>query len=170
MPRGWLLDNVDVRPPEAVLCAEFERLHLKLDLGAEAKKGRLGSKRVKSHLEAEDTPEIMLFDQPAREDTHLERLEEVVDVLSQTLVNSVAACFSAPIDGEGTLEQSGVPAEKSGKRLPQDTVKKLKAWFEAHSNNPYPTKEERLELLKDTGVTSGICSKNCRPPSSLLSC
>jgi hypothetical protein len=155
MPRGWLLGKVIVNPPDAVLCAEFERLQLTLDLGVEQEGGSSKSKRAKTGAKALLAPTVDLCDQPANKDTPLDGLEFFVDKLSQPLVKSVEACFTPSIAGPGIFKQSGVLTPKTGNRLPQEPVKKLKTWLESHYTNIYPTKEERLRLLEDTGLTSG---------------
>ncbi|KAK6950154.1 hypothetical protein Daesc_008480 [Daldinia eschscholtzii] len=36
--------------------------------------------------------------------------------------------------------------------LPKETTDKLRAWFHAHLSHPYPTEEEKQQLMKDTGL------------------
>lgn len=158
MPRGWLLDNVDVKPPNAVLCAEFERLQLKLDIRKVQKKT---SKRLKSGQgEFED---LMLFDLHESEE-HLEPLAEddkssqTLPVTAKTLPNHVTVDFNA--------SSVQVPS-KSGKRFSKRVTDILVAWLEAHASNPFPTKEEKENLLKQTGLKS--CTVNLLCFSMFLS-
>jgi hypothetical protein len=44
---------------------------------------------------------------------------------------------------------------KSRKRrgnLPKETTDKLRTWFKAHLSHPYPTEEEKQELMRQTGL------------------
>jgi len=36
--------------------------------------------------------------------------------------------------------------------LPKETTDKLRAWFMAHLNHPYPTEDEKQELMRQTGL------------------
>jgi hypothetical protein len=36
--------------------------------------------------------------------------------------------------------------------LPKETTDKLRAWFAAHLSHPYPTEEEKHELMRQTGL------------------
>ena len=36
--------------------------------------------------------------------------------------------------------------------LPKETTDKLRAWFVAHMNHPYPTEDEKQELMRQTGL------------------
>ncbi|KAH8695824.1 hypothetical protein GQ44DRAFT_634530, partial [Phaeosphaeriaceae sp. PMI808] len=44
-------------------------------------------------------------------------------------------------------------------RLPKASVKTLKQWCDAHSHNPYPTDEEKMDLMSKTGLTSSQLSR-----------
>ncbi|KAF2676852.1 hypothetical protein K458DRAFT_351208 [Lentithecium fluviatile CBS 122367] len=43
-------------------------------------------------------------------------------------------------------------------RLPKASVKTLKQWCDAHSHNPYPTDEEKMDLMSKTGLNSSQLS------------
>jgi hypothetical protein len=36
--------------------------------------------------------------------------------------------------------------------LPKETTDKLRAWFTAHLQHPYPTEDEKQELMRQTGL------------------
>lgn len=36
--------------------------------------------------------------------------------------------------------------------LPKETTDKLRAWFVAHLHHPYPTEDEKQELMRQTGL------------------
>lgn len=55
------------------------------------------------------------------------------------------------------LGLSGVPEVLSKQRkrrgnLPKETTDKLRAWFIAHLQHPYPTEDEKQELMRQTGL------------------
>lgn len=57
--------------------------------------------------------------------------------------------------------------------LPKETTDKLRTWFHDHLSHPYPTEDEKQELMRQTGLQM---SKNLvprlvfKPSSSLLTC
>lgn len=36
--------------------------------------------------------------------------------------------------------------------LPKETTDKLRAWFVAHLHHPYPTEDEKQDLMRQTGL------------------
>lgn len=42
--------------------------------------------------------------------------------------------------------------------LPKETTDKLRAWFVAHLHHPYPTEDEKQELMRQTGLQMSECS------------
>ena len=60
--------------------------------------------------------------------------------------------------GLDPLNQSTFESRNKGirklkaKRLPSAATDTLKAWFERNSNNPYPTKEEKQQLMQQTSL------------------
>ena len=42
--------------------------------------------------------------------------------------------------------------------LPKETTDKLRAWFVAHLHHPYPTEDEKQDLMRQTGLQM---SKSC---------
>lgn len=53
----------------------------------------------------------------------------------------------------GAGETGGMEATKQRKRrgnLPKETTDKLRAWFVAHLHHPYPTEDEKQELMRQT--------------------
>ncbi|KAI1110241.1 homeobox KN domain-containing protein [Nemania sp. NC0429] len=45
----------------------------------------------------------------------------------------------------------GKPRKRRG-NLPKETTDKLRAWFIAHLHHPYPTEDEKQELIRQTGL------------------
>jgi hypothetical protein len=41
--------------------------------------------------------------------------------------------------------------------LPKETTDKLRAWFVAHLQHPYPTEDEKQELMRQTGLQMSKC-------------
>lgn len=94
-PKSWLLDNIDFKPPETVLYAEFERLELQLGFQRIQNASRTTSKRVKSCPPDPDPPDLMLLDYTSglEEEALPTCVENVVAVLRYELSNSIAECF-----------------------------------------------------------------------------
>ena len=46
--------------------------------------------------------------------------------------------------------------KKGGPSLPPEAISYLKEWIMSptHMNNPYPTDEEKEQIMKDTGITT----------------
>jgi hypothetical protein len=45
----------------------------------------------------------------------------------------------------------GKPRKRRG-NLPKETTDKLRAWFMAHLTHPYPTEDEKQDLMRATGL------------------
>jgi Homeobox KN domain len=62
-------------------------------------------------------------------------------------------------------ETGGMDATKHRKRrgnLPKETTDKLRAWFVAHLHHPYPTEDEKQELMRQTRLQmSMLISVSC---------
>ena len=41
--------------------------------------------------------------------------------------------------------------------LPKETTDKLRSWFVAHLQHPYPTEDEKQELMAQTGLQMSEC-------------
>jgi hypothetical protein len=126
-PRALLVENVDIRPPESVLCAEFERLQIQLNFLSTQDKQPSAAKRIKSGSAESEEMDEMLFDlsSDARR-SHLEELEDVVGGL-KSLSDTIKSSFAPPgpvhemlfsqcqQHGSATYEQLG----KSNMPLPE---------------------------------------------------
>lgn len=44
------------------------------------------------------------------------------------------------------------------RNLPQAETKKLRAWFMLHLQHPYPTEQEKQELVRETGLHLSVSS------------
>jgi hypothetical protein len=53
--------------------------------------------------------------------------------------------------------------------LPKETTDKLRAWFTAHLHHPYPTEDEKQELMRQTGLQMSTYP-NQNPEATLSSC
>ncbi|KAI0816289.1 hypothetical protein GGR55DRAFT_674492 [Xylaria sp. FL0064] len=54
--------------------------------------------------------------------------------------------------GEYTVPGGDGKQRKRRGNLPKETTDKLRSWFIAHLNHPYPTEDEKQELMKQTGL------------------
>lgn len=61
----------------------------------------------------------------------------------------------------GDMGPGGLVGEtKQRKRrgnLPKETTDKLRSWFVAHLQHPYPTEDEKQELMAQTGLQMSEC-------------
>lgn len=185
-PKPWLLDNIDIKAPDSVLCAEFERLNIQLRFHQIRKKARMTSKRVKPSLPKQSSPESMLlgYISGLEDDARLTFFENVAAVLPEELSSSIAKCFDeSKVHGAeypsklpdqvpcssndkvlGQREKSvssaitavDAPQRRKRQRYPKETVAKLQAWLDAHPGNMTPSNAERMELMKQTGLERSI--------------
>lgn len=44
--------------------------------------------------------------------------------------------------------------------LPKETTDKLRSWFHKHLSHPYPTEDEKQELVRQTGLQMSKYSDN----------
>jgi hypothetical protein len=96
-PEAWLSSNIDLKPPGSVLCAQLDRLHLRLEFHTSPKEHRPKAKRVKTRAKAINVPDTALLDDVAViHDDHLGDLENAVGKLSRSLNGSIASCFERP--------------------------------------------------------------------------
>lgn len=58
--------------------------------------------------------------------------------------------FSYGMDGNDGCHDS--KQRKRRGNLPKETTDKLRAWFVAHLQHPYPTEDEKQELMRETGL------------------
>lgn len=180
--RAWLVDDIDIKAPESVLCADFERLTLHLRFLRVRKKAPTISKRVKSNLPTPNSPESMLLDYISglEDDARVAFFEKVAAVLPEELSSSIAQCFddfkfydaenliqllkqrpSSSKDDvlylQGTHASSTNPVPKARERRKQqkhskEIVEKLQAWLDAHPGNMSPSGADMVELMKQTGL------------------
>lgn len=57
-----------------------------------------------------------------------------------------------------TPEETSPPKSKRGKRLPKSAVEVLNAWYHAHTDNPYPTEEEKDRLRTQADLSAAQIS------------
>jgi hypothetical protein len=53
--------------------------------------------------------------------------------------------------GPSSLNGDNKQRKRRG-NLPKETTDKLRAWFVAHLQHPYPTEDEKQELMRQTGL------------------
>ena len=49
-------------------------------------------------------------------------------------------------------DRSDVKQRRRRGNLPKETTDKLRAWFVAHLQHPYPTEDEKQDLMRQTGL------------------
>lgn len=55
--------------------------------------------------------------------------------------------------GEMSVGMAGDSKQRKRRgNLPKETTDKLRAWFVAHLHHPYPTEDEKQELMRQTGL------------------
>lgn len=178
--RAWDLDTFDIKPPDIILRAEFERLQIRFDFSEMRKK----AKRVtigEPVVADDDAEEVMLLDLDVGCNLHesMDELKNTVESMGN-LPNMIEQCFQ-PLLGFGDdpdllqqadsqlLHQDRVPPPPNTKqdtvkpnvkndrsksrRHPQATIKVLDTWFQAHADKPYPSKDEKSELTRETGLS-----------------
>jgi hypothetical protein len=179
--KAWLQDHTDVNPPGSVQCAQFARLRIHFEFLTIKDKPSPWAKRTESTANDSSSRDVMLLDYPVGlVKGHLEELEEVAAVLSQRLSDSVSKCFEVTnfnVKSESLNETTEFPrqqpcrppqaanaeilepgVQEAPRNVPprsakdkQDILRKV----ELHHNNPYPTKDERNALMKETGYARG---------------
>ena len=94
--RALLVENVDIRPPESVLCADFERLQIQFNFLSTHDKQPPVAKRIKSGSAESEEVDEMLFDLSSdARGSHLEELEDVVGGL-KSLSDTIKSSFAHP--------------------------------------------------------------------------
>jgi len=57
-----------------------------------------------------------------------------------------------PYGTDGNDRESDTRQRKRRGNLPKETTDKLRAWFVSHLTHPYPTEDEKQELMRQTGL------------------
>jgi hypothetical protein len=183
--RAWELDTFDIKPPDSVLCAEFERMQIQFDF-LDIRKKPKRVKTVKSgSTELDIEAEILLdsaVDSVAQwgigELGHtVDRMRGLPgliqgffvpelefgggpDLLQQVHVHSSTQdqepFKSVTIENDGPGSAIGKSKGKKKPRHPKAVIDHLNAWLEAHPNNLYPSKDEKLELASQKNMTIGL--------------
>ncbi|KAE9377457.1 hypothetical protein N431DRAFT_541237 [Stipitochalara longipes BDJ] len=178
--RAWILDTFDIRAPDSILCAAFECLQIRLDffeIRKKAKRARIGKPVVTEF----DIEEEMLLDVPLGFNTYqtTDELAHVVESMGG-LSSMIEQCFqpslgfgkdpdllqqhhshlfdqdqitAAPILVQDIIKPDRENGKGKNRRYPQAKIDILNAWFQAHANRPYPSKDEKLELARKTGLS-----------------
>ena len=181
--RAWVLDTFDIKPPDSVLCAEFERMQIQFDF-LEIRKKTKPIKRVKTNAEQFDIEEEMLLDLAPSFKGH-GNVDELVHAVARMgdLPTVISRCFEPkleiwdepgiiqksplpystqdqdpPITGLGQyiIEQNGkVSGSKNGRtRHPTATIEILNAWLQANRDNLHPSNTQTVEIMNRTGLRS----------------
>jgi hypothetical protein len=185
--RVWTLENFDIKPPDSVICAEFERMQIQFNfLTIQEKAKRV--KRVKSDAAQFDTgQELMLLDLAPGSGGHgsmnelacaVEEMQGLSGLIERYFDSRLGhkdqpAPFPQPWvftfdenrDSHGSslvrdaVEHDTSTANKRSKHS-SEAIEILNGWLQAHASNPYPSNAEKLELIEGTGL------KRCESDSS----
>jgi Homeobox KN domain len=157
------------------------------------------AKRLKMCQEEPDS--MLLDRLEDMEKSHLEVFEEAVDGLTHNLLSSIAGCpgqwvLPPPECGKSSFDMATLPSSdllqesepvaslSSNKRNRHDAEQptdkslffekakiKLQKWLDMNSKNPYPTNQEKLRLMKETGLRrSKFGCLSCRVVCDLIVC
>lgn len=176
LPHGWLLDNIDVRPPPCVFCAQLERLQIILDFRTLQERPLQLLKRPK--MARQESESMLLGRFPVRSETyigpfeifdsHTQRHPSFVTDISEehepNLFHQVAFPLYDKPQRRELIASPVLPTQncnstknlKGKGRFPKEITNKLKASLEAHLKNPYPKEHEKLELMKQSGLQRSI--------------
>jgi hypothetical protein len=178
--RAWILDTFDIKPPDSVLCAEFERLQIRFDFLEIRKKAKRAKKNEPAVADDYIEEEMLLDDPGVSFSPHgnMGELAHVVEAMGD-LSSRVEQCFQPPLGfGEDPdllqrhplqlphqnqifaapnlvqdIAKSDCEKDRGkNRRHPQVAIDILNAWFQAHADKPYPSKEEKSELARKTGL------------------
>jgi len=177
--RGWTLDTLDFTPPDSVLRAQLERVQIQF-IFSEIQKKQPVAKRIKSGHTLHDDQDVMLLDFSEHfDDGNVTEFAHAVEDM-KGLSGLIKGCFESKpdvdedpdlllasslprldhwrefsshvqaqdsVDNESTNESS-----LERKRLPKAAVEIMERWLQLHACNPYPTRTEKLELKRMTGI------------------
>ncbi|KAK2625361.1 hypothetical protein QTJ16_005730 [Diplocarpon rosae] len=174
---AWLGGSTDLKPPDSVVCWEFERLHVRLDF--------LRIQRVPQNMKdlASANEELfaeMLFDVPVESiafpTNHLELLESAANELKilpekmanyfgfvnaaesesrpwtlDKIVESIKEGSIASIIASGKIFVAENPKDRKG-RFSVKVVETVRTWLVSHPSCPYPTAKEKQQIMVQTGL------------------
>lgn len=180
--RAWVLDNFDIKPPDSVLCADFERMQIQFNFLQILKKPKR-VKRVKLDAGEIEVQDEMLLDAARDPGTYgyLDGLAHTVAMMG-SLSSIVEQCFDQKLDFDddpGLLRQLHFPpmarylddptsafrqdilgengkgnGNKNGRpRHPKATVETLNAWLQANTGNLHPSNAQTLDIMQKTDLS-----------------
>jgi hypothetical protein len=182
--RALKLDTLDIKPPESVLCAEFERMQIQFDF-LDVRKKPKRVKTVKSGSTELDIEAVMLldsavdsvvqgdFDEFAHTVDRMRGLPGLIqgffvpelefggnpDLLQQGHVHSLMQDQEpfkpVSMEDDGPGSAIGTSKGKKKSRHPKAVIDILNAWLGAHPNKLYPSRVEKLDLASQTNITIG---------------
>lgn len=179
-PRGWVLENIDVKPPTSVLSVQFNSLRIQLDFSNLHSEASHVPKKLKL---CEDEPKSILLDRLGDIDnSHFAVFDEALDGLTCNLRRWMAglveysdnptishgipnpkrksACPSNHPSGtevgasSSSIKHNGHQAKKPNHThiFTDDIRSKLQAWLQSNIVNPYPDNQVKLRLMEESGL------------------
>lgn len=109
-------------------------------------------------------------DSDRRDSTHLGLIDTLHSVAEDTCQEQGTFTGVRPLRSKGVvavIARSDDGSKKASPRFSRAALKVLKQWFEAHSDNPYPTEDEKTELctvteLKYTQINTWLANARRR--------
>jgi hypothetical protein len=182
--QAWVLDTFDIKPPDNVLCVEFERMQIQFDF-LEIRKKAKPIKKVKANAEQFAIEEEMLLDLAPSFKGH-GNVDELAHAVARMgdLPTLISRCFEPKLeiwDELGIVQKSPLPystqqkdppiaglekyiIEQNGKvsgskngrtRHPTATIEILNAWLQANRDNLHPSNTQTVEIMNRTGLGRG---------------
>ncbi len=146
---AWLGGSIDVKPPDGVICWDFEKLHIQLNI-LQTPKRTVDIKRARDSRAGSGPVDMMLFgiseNTTALREKRLERLENVVQGL-RALPNQISSGFRLAID-------SRLWPSNQNRRLKRSPLEITGIVREP--SNPSPTYDkENPQFMLQTRLTEG---------------
>jgi len=131
---------VDVKPPAAVSVATFQLLTVNLEFNTQSEYHQSSSKRRKRSVQLHDTVTSSYKASPRQPYPHPFARKTVPHQLLNEILPS---------------NPNKQPIRAENGRFSPWLVTILEKWFLEHANYPWPTNEEKLFLMKQTGLKRG---------------
>ncbi|KAH8754680.1 hypothetical protein F5882DRAFT_469304 [Hyaloscypha sp. PMI_1271] len=148
--RAWVLDTFDIKPPDNVLCVEFERMQIQFDF-LEIRKKAKPIKKVKTNAEQFDIEEEMLLDLAPSFKGH-GNVDELAHAVARMgdLPTLISRCFEPKLeiwDELGIVQKSPLPYSTQQKDPPIAGLEK----YIIEQNG----KVNGMEIMNRTGLRRG---------------
>lgn len=161
-PRGWSLDDVSCKPPDSVLCAEFEILQMDLEFNSSNKVDQImiedvkeSTKKLKSSADVISSDEMLLGPQTLRGPNAFRNLDQTIHGLSK-LSTYIAELFVQPESDLSLSSSTALPPDFSRGSKNSFSVEAthiLQSWVDSHLDRRYPSRKVKNDLAMRTSLT-----------------